>query len=48
MITLGSPLLNMKVIHEHLPMLGLILWGQSAKIYPILILTFKVAQGQIH
>ena len=47
MITWGSPFPNMNVIHEYLPLLDPILWRMGAKMYPIWILTFKVAQGQI-
>ncbi len=43
----GSPFPNMKVIHEYLPLLDLILWRLSAKMYLIRILTFKIIQGQI-
>ncbi len=38
---------NLIVIHEYLPMLDPILWRLGAKICPVLVLTFKVAQGQI-
>ncbi len=34
---------NMKIIHEYLSPLDTVLWGLSAKIYPKLILTFRVA-----
>ncbi len=37
----------MKVMDEYLPLLDPILWRLGANIYPIRILTFKVAQGQI-
>ncbi len=42
-----NPFPNMKIIHAYLPTLDQISWRLGAKICPILVLTFKVAQGQI-
>ncbi len=44
---MGQDAPNMKVTHEHWPLLDLMLWRLGAQMYRIRILPIKVAQHQI-